>query len=345
MEKIRVGVVGASGYSGGELLRLLLRHPHVEISSLTSRQYSGQPLGEVFPRFKGVEKFFEYPDPETLAEQIDVAFLALPNRVASEFAPALLRANVKVLDISADFRLSDPQVYAAFYGGEHPAPELLAKAVYGLPELYRAQLSEAQLVACPGCYPTGAILPLAPMLREGMVEPSRICVTSMSGVTGAGRKSRLPLLFGECNESMRAYQPVGHRHQPEIEEQLGKVAGLASVRLSFVPHLMPVSRGIISTIYAPHAEGVTAEQANAALVDAYEQEPFVRVLETENELPDTKHVTMTNVCEISCSYDERTGQLILNSAIDNLTKGAAGQAIQAMNALQGMSEKEGLEYV
>lgn len=342
MEKVKVAVVGASGYSGSELLRLLLRHEYIEIACLTSRQFAGQAVGEVFPRFRGTDLFFQHPEDEEIADKARVVFMAVPHGVAAEYVVPLRSAGVTVVDISADFRLSDPETYALYYGRKHPAPELLQTAVYGLPEINRSRLKDAGIIACPGCYPTGAILPLIPLLREKLVDHSAISVVSMSGVTGAGRKASLPLLFGECNESMRPYNVANHRHLPEIEEQLGIAAGGEKVRISFVPHLMPVSRGIVTTILARGNKGTTAEVVHNALVRYYQDEPFVRVL-CDGNLPDTKNVTMTNVCELSARFDERTGQVILNSAVDNLTKGAAGQAIQAMNIALGFPESTGLD--
>ena len=329
MKKTKAAIVGASGYSGQELIRLLLRHPHVEITHFTSRQYAGKAVADVFPRFRGqVEATFVEPN----ADRIDaeVVFLALPHGVAAEFAPALLRKGIKVLDLSADFRLKSAAVYKEFYEHEHPAPDLLKQSVYGLPELHRDEIRKANLVACPGCYPTSIILGIVPALKRGLVKPDGIIATSLSGISGAGRKVADEYLFTECNESARAYGIPKHRHLSEIEQELGTT-------LSFTPHLVPLNRGIVSTIYMTLA-GKSGD-ALAAYREFYKGEPFVRVTES---LPDTKNVEMTNYCDISVRVDSRTNHLIAISSIDNLTKGAAGQAVQCLNLICGYEETTGL---
>jgi N-acetyl-gamma-glutamyl-phosphate reductase len=341
MSKIRVGIVGASGYAGEELLRLLLQHPRASLSCITSRQYAGQPVGTVFPRYRECPLSFIAPEVAKFAPLLDLVFLALPHGLAAEFAVPLLAHGVKVIDISADFRLRDTATYAAYYKSEHPAPELLDRAVYGLPERYGDALRSAELVACPGCYPTSIILPGAPLLAAGLVESSGIEAISLSGVTGAGRKVDLPYIFPECNESVRPYAVTGHRHLSEIEQELAAAAGASGLVMSFVPHLIPVNRGIHSTILFHARPGCNAETALAALHAAYDDKPFVRILGA-GELADTKHVTMTNMCEIGCAFDQRSGRLLLSSAIDNLTKGASGQAIQCMNLMYGLDESCGL---
>ncbi len=340
MKKIRVAVVGASGYSGEELVRLLLRHPAAEISCITSRQSAGQHIRTVFPRFAEADLVFVEPDAAAIAASADVAFLALPHGLAAEYARPLIAAGLKVIDISADFRIVDTAVYAQYYRTAHPAPELLSAAVYGLPEHYRKELRTAQLVACPGCYPTSIILPLFPLLAGGLVKVKGITATSMSGVTGAGRKVELPYIFPECNESVRPYNVTGHRHLPEIEQELSKACGEAVV-MNFIPHLVPVNRGIHSTITADLAAGIGSDDVAAALQAAYGEEPFVRLL-APGMLADSKHVVFTNVAEIGFACDERTGKIIVSSAIDNLTKGASGQAVQCMNIACGLDETAGL---
>ena len=248
MDKVRVAIVGASGYSGEELLRLLLRHPFCEVACVTSRQYAGQPLGEVFPRFADSPLRFSAPDAAEIAKIASVAFLDLPHGLADEFAAPLVKSGVKVIDISADFRLHNPAVYEAAYGAAHPAPELLSESVYGLPERYREALRKARLVACAGCYPTSIILAVAPLLAAQLVDPSGIIASSMSGVSGAGRKVDLAYIFPECNESVRPYSVTGHRHLPEIEQELAAAGGLDQIVINFIPHLIPVNRGIQSTI-------------------------------------------------------------------------------------------------
>lgn len=341
MEKLRVAIVGASGYSGEELLRLLLRHPKVELTCITSRQEAGKPAGSVFPRYRECTLPFSKPEVDEIAAKAEVAFLALPHGLANEFAAPLLDRQLRVIDISADFRLHDPEVYARYYKTEHPAPELLNKAIYGLPEVYREQIRSASLIACAGCYPTSILLPCIPLLKAGLVETSGIEAISLSGVSGAGRKVDAAYIFPECNESVRPYAVTGHRHLPEIEQELALAAGQQELLINFIPHLIPVNRGIHSSILLHAKSGCNEESALACLQQAYAREPFVRILD-KGQLADTKHVTMTNVCEIGCAYDMRTKRLILSSAIDNLTKGAAGQAVQNLNIMAGWPETTGL---
>jgi N-acetyl-gamma-glutamyl-phosphate reductase len=341
MKQVRVAVLGASGYSGEELIRLLLRHPRVEIACVTSRQNAGQPLGKVFPRFAEVPLHFSAPDAAAIAAQADVAFLALPHGTATEYAIPLLDAGLRVIDISADFRLRNPAQYTRYYKEAHPAPHLLKSAVYGLPERYREPLRAARLVACPGCYPTSILLPVCPLLAARLVRVHGIVAASLSGVSGAGRKVDLPYLFPECNESVRPYAVSGHRHLPEIEQELAAAAGVEQLAINFLPHLVPVNRGIHSTIILEPEPCTTAAAIAETYRAAYADEPFVRLL-PEGSLADTKHVTLTNVCEIGFVLDPHTGRLILSSAIDNLTKGAAGQALQCLNILCGFPETTGL---
>ncbi len=339
---IKVAVVGASGYSGEELVRLLIRHPGCEIAVITSRQYAGQSLGDVFSKFQHVRGIrFEEPDVSKIASSAQAAFLALPHGHAAEFAEPLMASGVKVLDLSADFRIKSPAVFAQYYKEEHPAPALLPKAVYGLPERYRGQIKDAGLVACAGCYPTSVILAAAPLLAAGIVSMDNIVVSSASGVSGAGRKVDLPYIFPECNESFRAYSPVGHRHLPEIEQELTAAAGVGEVRINFIPHLAPLNRGIATTIVLTLRQGADAAAVGKIYEDAYGKEPFVRLLKP-GACADTKNVTMSNFCEIGFSHDKRLGKLIVTSAIDNLTKGAAGQAVQCMNLQFGFEETTGL---
>lgn len=340
MSKIKIAVVGASGYSGEELLRILAGHPAVEIKIITSRKYAGQAVGEVFPRFTESDLIFSKPDVDRIIAEVDVAFLALPHGLAAEFAVPLLAGGLKVIDISADFRVKDPQVYAYYYKSEHPAPDLIPDSVYGLPEIYREDIKIKSLIACAGCYPTSILLPSIPLLKSGLVSSDNIVVASMSGVSGAGRKVDLPYIFPECNESVRAYGVSGHRHLSEIEQEL-TLAAEKNVAINFIPHLVPVNRGINSTIVFNTFDTFSPEAARNCLENAYAKEFFVRVL-PEGKLADTKHVTMTNFCEISCVYDEHTGNLIVTSAIDNLTKGASGQAVQCMNIACGLDETMGL---
>jgi len=335
MKKIKAAIVGASGYSGQELIRLLLRHPHVELTQFTSRQYAGKAVADVFPRFRGqVKATFTEPDVNRI--DADAVFLALPHGLAAEFAPRLLQKGVKVLDLSADFRLKSAAAYKEYYEQDHPAPELLKKSVYGLPEIHRNEIRGAALVACPGCYPTSIILGIAPALKSGLAKADGIIASSLSGVSGAGRKVADEYLFTECNESARAYAIPRHRHLGEIEQEVSLLAG-TSVAISFTPHLIPLNRGIVSTIYLSLAG--KADDALAVYRDFYEGEAFVRVTPS---LPDTKIVEMTNFCDISVRTDSHTNRLIVVSAIDNLTKGAAGQAVQCLNLVCGYEETTGL---
>lgn len=340
----KVAVVGASGYSGEELVRLLIRHPHAELVALTSRQQAGQPLSSVYPRFSGQRyadlAFVDTDVPSIVATGAEIVFLALPHGVATEFARPLLEAGLRVIDLSADFRIKDVAVYEEFYGEKHHAPELAARSVYGLPEVYRSQIKGAQLVACPGCYPTSILIPLVPLLEDDLLEPSSIAVSSMSGVSGAGRNAKVDYLFAECNESLRAYGIPKHRHLAEIEQELTNAAG-ESVTISFTPHLVPVTRGIHTTIYSKLREGANPASVGECLHATYDDEPFVRVLKG-GLLPDTKYVTSTNFVDIAWRHDPRTGRIILVSAEDNLTKGAAGQAVQCLNTMCEWPETAGL---
>jgi len=345
MNCIKTAIVGASGYTGMELLRILLTHPGVELTAVTSRQEAGKSLGSVFPRFKnapGAELTFMEPDPDAIAATgAKAAFLALPHGVAAEIARALLERGLKVIDLSADFRLRDAAVYEEFYGHAHPAPDLLGEAVYGLPEVRMAAIREARLVASPGCYPTSILLPLLPLLRENLIEHETIVANAMSGVSGAGRKADLTLLFCECNESARAYGVPKHRHLSEIEQELSLAAG-EKVTISFLPHLIPVNSGIVTTTTAKLRDGVSPEAIGAALEKAYTGTAFVRLL-GKGGCADTKNVTRTNFIDIGWQHDPRTGRVILMSAEDNLGKGASGQAVQSFNLMFGLNEIDGLQ--
>jgi N-acetyl-gamma-glutamyl-phosphate reductase len=321
-----------------ELLRLLLVHPDVSLVAATSRQEAGRTLAEVFPRFAkapGAELKFIAPEADAIAATgAKVAFLALPHGVAAEIARALLERGLRVIDLSADFRLRDAAVYEEFYGHAHPAPDLLA-------EVRADEIKAARLVASPGCYPTSIILPLLPLLRENLIDPSTIVANSMSGVSGAGRKADLTLLFCECNESARAYGVPKHRHLSEIEQELSLAAG-EKVVISFIPHLIPVNAGIATTTTAKLRDGVAPEAIGEALDKAYAGDPFVRLL-GKGGCADTKNVTRTNFIDIGWQHDPRTGRVILMSAEDNLGKGAGGQAVQSFNLMCGLPLTDGLQ--
>ena len=346
-EKIKVAVIGASGYTGQELLRLLVMHPSVALVSVTSRQEAGRPLTSVFPRLSGAPSvdglsFMEPDIAAVVATGAKVAFLALPHGVASEFAVPLLERGIRVIDLSADFRLRSAEIYAEFYGHAHPAPALLTRAVYGLPEIYRDDIVAADLVASPGCYPTSILIPLLPLLKKRLIKADGIAVSSLSGVSGAGKKADVSLLFSEVNESLRAYGAPKHRHLSEIEQELSHAAERA-VTISFVPHLMPVTAGILTTIFCEPIGDieVLSEHVAAAFADFYGTSAFVRIL-GEGGFADTKYVVRTNFVDVGWVIDKRAGRLILSSAEDNLGKGAGSQAIQSFNLMHGLSETCGL---
>jgi N-acetyl-gamma-glutamyl-phosphate reductase len=347
VKKVRTGIVGASGYAGEELVRLLLGHPQADLVAVTSRQYAGQSVAQVFPKFShhpnAKELRLSDPNSELLAKEADTVFLALPHGVAAEYAKPLLQLGARVIDLSADFRLKDAAVYKDFYTHEHPAPELLARSVYGLPEVYREKIRGSDFVACPGCYPTSILLPTIPLLRAKLIDSKSIIADSLSGVTGAGRKVEADYLFAECNESLRPYGIPKHRHLSELEQELSLAAG-TPVIVQFTPHLVPVNRGILTTLYLqPSSKAVETLGKNVAEVfqNAYANEPFVRLVEGKN-LPDTKNVVGTNFIEIGWRVDPRTGRLIVMSAEDNIIKGTSGQAIQCFNIMNGFPETTGL---
>jgi N-acetyl-gamma-glutamyl-phosphate reductase len=342
--KIRVAVVGASGYTGAELVRLLVCHPAARIAAMTADRKAGQSLGEVFPHLASAARDAALPGLVGVDavdwDDIDVAFLGLPHGTTQSVALAL-PGHLKIIDLSADFRLADPAAYARWYGHPHQAPDLQREAVYGLTEVARSRIAAARLVACPGCYPTSALLPLIPLLETGLVETDDIVIDAKSGVSGAGRAAKETTLFAEVAEGISAYGIATHRHAPEIEQELSMACG-KDVAVTFTPHLMPMNRGILATIYLRLANGATAEKARAALVERYADEPFVRVV-AEGVVPATRHVRGSNHCLIGVFADRVAGRVIVLSVIDNLVKGASGQAVQNMNLVCGLPEATGLE--
>jgi N-acetyl-gamma-glutamyl-phosphate reductase len=337
MPQAHVGIAGATGYTGAELLRLLLAHPHAQPVALSSHSHAGRSVGQVLPQFAGaIQADFAKTEAAAFA-RCDVVFICLPHGSAGQLAAELHKAHPqqKIIDLSADLRLKEPSVYQQWYKREHPAPALLSKAAYGLPELFRTLLRDATLVANPGCYPTGALLALAPLVRLGLSD-GPFLLDSKSGVSGAGKEARDDLHFPETNEAFRAYGIGTHRHTPEIEQGLHALGHAGKV--TFTPHLVPMNRGILTTAYAPAPDGLTAEQVHKAYGKLYAGEPFVQLVETA----DVKNVRGSNQCHIAVHVVERTRTIVVTSAIDNLVKGAAGQAIQSMNILLGLPETDGL---
>lgn len=339
---LKVAIVGASGYTGLELIRLLHCHPEVVVSCVTSEQSAGKRISEVFPTLRGrCDLVLENLEPVRIAEKADIIFTALPHKAAMEVVPTFLKLGKQVIDLSADYRLTDPAVYGEWYE-PHMNPTLLKKAVYGLPEIRRSKIKGAKLVANPGCYPTSIILALAPLLKKGLIDPQNIIADSASGVTGAGRSAKVDSLYCEVNEGFKAYGVGGvHRHTPEIEQELSLLAG-AGLKVTFTPHLVPMDRGILSTVYASALKDVTTAKLHKLYEEFYKGEPFVRVLPQGN-LPSTAFVRGSNFCDIAPVVDKRTGRIIVVSAIDNLVKGASGQAVQNMNLVCGFPETMGLE--
>jgi N-acetyl-gamma-glutamyl-phosphate reductase len=344
MSKLRVGIAGAAGYTGCELIRLLANHPRTEISWLmTGKTHEGKRLHEVFPHLRGVpERVFQPMEPGT-GEAADVVFMATPHGVALSLVPAFLETGCRVIDVSADFRLKDPQTYREWYQKEHTAPGLLEEAVYGLTEIYRQRLPGARIVANPGCYPTASILALAPLLREGLADLDSLVIDAKSGVSGAGRSLSLRTHFSETTEDLQAYSPVRHRHVPEIEQEISLLAG-RKTSVMFVPHLIPMIRGMLATAYCKPACETDTKELTDLYRSFYEDEPFIDVL-AGGELPRTKDVWGTNRCEIAVQFDPRSSTILVVSAIDNLVKGASGQAVQNMNVVFEIPERSGLDAV
>ena len=339
---LRVAIIGASGYTGVELARILCNHPEFKLTAATSRQYAGKPLSEVFPNLLGkTDLLCENLSMDELCTRADLFFAAVPHKTAMDLIPQLLREGKKVVDLSADYRLRDVATYEEWYQ-EHSSPEFIKEAAYGLPELYREQIQQARLVANPGCYPTSIVLGMAPLLKEGIIDPATIIVDSKSGTTGAGRAASVGTLFCEVHDGFKAYKVGGtHRHLPEIEQELSAL-NKVSVTISFTPHLLPIARGILSTSYANLISDITEDDVRKLYSNMYETEPFVRLLPA-GTFPATQHVRGSNFCDIGFAIDKRTNRIIIVSAIDNIVKGAAGQAIQNMNLMCGINETSGLK--
>lgn len=364
-QKFRIGILGASGYTGGDLVRLLVAHPNVEIVLMTAERKAGQPISAIFPHLGTYDlpDLISIDEVEWPAVELDVVFCALPHATSQEVIKGLMHATdhtlldelvvetpadlanqvkgeIKVIDLSADFRLRDPETYAQWYDREHTATSLQVQAVYGLTEWYREDIANAHLVACPGCYPTAALLALVPLLRGGAIAPTDIIIDAKSGVSGAGRSLKEANLFVEVSEGMHPYGLGRHRHMPEIEQELSLAAD-QDVTISFTPHLVPMNRGELETIYVKLSEGMSAKDIKQKLNDAYSDEPFVHVLQ-DNTAPATRMVRGSNHCVINVFEDRIEGRAIIVAAIDNLVKGSSGQAIQNMNVMLGLDETTGL---
>lgn len=345
----KVAVIGGTGYAGQELIRLLLQHGGVEIHAVTSQSYAGAKFNQVYPSFNYFTSLTLEEDQDLLkiANQVDLIFLALPHSFAARKVDQEVLKQCCVIDIGADFRLKKSESYKEWYGEEHANPDLLSQAVYGLPELNRDKIALARLIANPGCYATCAILAVAPLLSKSLIDPDSIIIDAKSGVSGAGRSTNLGVHFTECNETLKAYKVASHRHTPEIEQVL---SGLTQnpVQISFTPHLVPMNRGILVTAYASLNKGVSKESVFEAYRGAYEKEDFIRLFDGQNKeypYPETRWVKGSNFCDIGMIVDQRTNRVIVISAIDNLVKGAAGQAIQNMNIVFGIDEFTGLEHL
>jgi N-acetyl-gamma-glutamyl-phosphate reductase len=339
--RIKTAILGASGYSGIEAVRILAGHPMVELSVLTSEHYVGREVADVYRHLAGLDlPPFEELRPDLIKSRAEAVLSCLPEHVGSAIIAQLVEEGVKVVDLSADFRLREPAAYRATYGAEHPAAALLKEAVYGLTEFHRRELREARLVANPGCYPTGALLGLLPLIKRDLIDPAWIVIDSKSGTTGARRAPQIEQLFAEVNENFRPYKVGTHRHTPEIEQEIGTALG-REVAVLFVPHLLPVTRGILTSIFTRPRAGTTEADVRAAYEASFAKSRFVRILKS-GELPELKNVRATNFCELALVLDRRTQTLCVLTAIDNLGKGAAGQAVQNLNLMLGLEETAGL---
>jgi len=336
---IKVSIIGASGYGGGELARLLLGHPEVELVHLTAESKAGEAMADLYPNLRGfTSSITEAADAAQIAKDSDMVFLALPTGKAMQLAPAIV-PHARLIDLGADFRFKDPQVYEQWYKSPHASPELLADAAYGLTEFKRGEVRRAQIVGNPGCYPTAALLATLPLLQSGKVRTNGVIVDAKSGVSGAGRGLSMGTHFSEVNENVKPYNVAGHRHTPEIEQEMSALLG-RDMPVTFTPHLVPMTRGILVTAYLSVAGSVTTDEATSILREAYAGEPFVRVL--ADVLPQTKATSGSNFCDVAVRVDAHSGTLIAMAALDNLVKGASGQAVQNMNVMMGLPEDLGL---
>ena len=341
---IKVGIVGATGYAGGELARLLLQREDIEIRWFGSKSYVDQAYTSLYQNmYQMVDAVCKSDDMEQIAEEVDVIFTATPQGLCASLLDEEILSKVKVIDLSADFRIKDVAVYEEWYKLRHGAPQFIKEAVYGLPEINREKIREARLIANPGCYPTCSFLTVYPLVKEGLIDPSTLIIDAKSGTSGAGRGAKVANLYCEVNESIKAYGVAGHRHTPEIEEQLSLAAG-EPVTISFTPHLVPMDRGILITAYASLAKAVSYEEVKAVYDRYYEKERFVLVLQ-KDVCPETRWVKGSNFVDVNVKLDPRTGRIIMMGAMDNMVKGAAGQAIQNMNLLFGLPEDKGLKLV
>jgi len=340
-DRVKVAVLGASGYSGIEAVRLLASHPFVEITVLTSEHYSGREVADVYRHLLGVDlPPFEELRQDLIKGRAEIVISCLPERVGAPLLAEFVSNGIRTIDLSADFRLKDPAAYRQTYSADHPAPALLKEAVYGLSEFHRRELREARMVANPGCYPTGSLLGILPLIRRDLIDPSSIVIDAKSGTTGARRQAAVEQLFAEVNENFRAYKVGNHRHTPEMEQEISSVLG-REVAILFVPHLLPVTRGILTSIFMRPRAGTTEQDVGAAFEASFAKSRFVRILKP-GELPELKNVRATNFCELAFVLDRRSQTLLVLTAIDNLGKGAAGQAVQNLNLMLGFDEAAGL---
>lgn len=335
---IKAGIAGASGYTGSELIRFLIQHPDVEITSVTSERAAGQAIESIHPQFRGMKNITLSSIKELDTSALDVLFLALPHRVSMKFVAENHPMKCPVIDLSGDFRLNDADVYECWYGEKHQKPDLLDSAVFGLPELFRNQIKNAKLVSNPGCYPTSAIIPLAPLVKEGFIDTKTVVIDAKSGTTGAGASAKEGTHFPNVHDNFSAYGLKTHRHTPEIEMTIDRFCGVRPM-VQFTPHLLPINRGILTAVYSMPVKDINENKLRELYADVYGNEYFIRLVE---QPPQLKNVRGSNFCDVYVTHDSRTNRIITISAIDNLVKGAAGQAVQNMNILLGLDETAGL---